>query len=165
MLTEEKEDEILRDLEKLRCKCNNATTRQEEDEIQNEYVVGLCNDVAEIKREITKFVSVLEGAQPAMDDYIEGLSGATRLQKERIIQQDDNYQTLRMLIADSHAQILSLEVLEEKLKTDWKQMKRSSVLQRSVFLERRWDEVHYLHDIYAKQMDEMVDKLADSDDE
>jgi hypothetical protein len=33
MSTEEREDEILGDLEKLRCKCNNATTRQEEDEI------------------------------------------------------------------------------------------------------------------------------------
>jgi signal transduction protein with GAF and PtsI domain len=184
MSTEEREDEILGDLEKLRCKCNNATTQQEEDEIlererkgleeepekvqcelQNEDMVGFYNDTAEIERDVTKFVNALESARTDIEDYIEGFSGATRLQKKRVIQWNDDYQTLRMLIADSQAQILWLGVLEEKVKTGWKQMKKSSMLQRSAFLEKRCDEVYDLRNTFAKQAEDLVNKLADSDDE
>jgi hypothetical protein len=70
-----------------------------------------------------------------------------------------------MLIADSEAQILWLGVLEEKVKTDWKQMKKSSMLQRSAFLEKRCDEVYDLRNTFAKQAEDLVNKLADSDDE
>jgi hypothetical protein len=123
----------------------------------------MYNKLANVTREVNKLTATYRAAKAQVESEIDALP-MTDHQKTFLKTDFPRLRHLNAVLAENSAHGILLEEFEKEFRIEWKKLKKASVEQRDLFLNRKFEEGSKVQIMWAEKLREILDGVKQDEE-